>query len=148
MHTVEEVGAGEALAEAEGYLADHGYKPVDGAAGSWERGGALGSLFAMSMDRLPTEVALQAEGVDAGAKLTLRYRVNDFGQFITTTNRRFWDLEAAELADRAAGRPPDLARRLKYEADARRDLRRFVLMSAVFAVGVSALIVGLARWSL
>lgn len=145
---VDGVAAEDALRGAHAYLQEHGYRAPDEAGQAWVRGGALGSLFAMAMDRLPTQLALQAASGAGGARLTLRYTVNDFGQFITTTNRRFWDIEAAELADQAAGREPDLARRLSYEAEARRDARRFVLMSAALAVGVSALIVGLARWSL
>ncbi len=145
---VEGVDPDDALARAGEYLAEQGYsaKPGEGAP-TWQRGESLGGLFAMAMRRLRTEVALEAVPREDGVRLTLRYTVNDFGQFITATNRRFWDVEAAEVTDHADGLPVNTQRRAAYAADARRDARRFVLVSTAFALAASALIVGLA-WSL
>lgn len=145
---VEGVVPDNAMTKAGQFLAEAGYAPLPGGTcPTWQRGGNLGTLFAMTMDRLRTEVSIEAKPGASGSRLTLRYQVYDFGQFITKTNRRFWDVEAGEVGDHVAGKDPNLDRRRAYVEDARRDSRRFVLVSTVLAAALSALIVGLA-WSL
>jgi len=148
VHDVEGVEPSVALRLAGEYLGRHGYASEGAApALTWRRGDSLAGLFAMGMERLGTELVLEASGDDEGTRLTLRYVVKDFGQFITATNRKFWDLEAAEVADHAAGAPADRARRDAYQIEARRDARRFVGISSLLAALLSGLILALA-WSL
>jgi hypothetical protein len=99
------------------------------------------------MRRLRTRLELEISPQTSGSRLTLRYDVGDFGQFITATNRRFWDVEASELGDAAADLPRDDSRRSRYDADARRAARAFLGWSLLAATGLSTVIVGLI-WSL
>jgi len=101
----------------------------------------------MDMGRLRTRLDVQTSPLANGSRLTLRYEVGDFGQFITATNRRFWDVEASELGDAAADLPRDDDRRSRYDADAQRAARAFLGWSLVAATALSAVIIGLA-WSL
>ena len=139
----------DALDRVRAQLPERRFAPETGgdAPGAWKRGGGWRSLFAMDMAHLRTRLEIETSPLPAGSRLTLRYEVGDFGQFITATNRQFWDVEASELADAAAGLPRDETRRSRYDADAARAARAFLAWSLVAATGLSAVIIGVV-WSL
>ena len=144
VHLVADRDSAAVLRRAEAHLERLGYARE---AARWRRGTAWGGLGALSMDRLGTEVIAEVAPEGDGTRLNLRYRVRTFGQFITKTNRRFWDLEAEEVTQSARGGAPDVARRALYEREAKKDLRRFLAVSAMVATGLAAGIVALA-WRL
>ncbi len=142
------VAPDQALERIRAQLSGRDFAPeADDAPRTWRRGGGWRSLFAMDMRRLRTRLEVEISPLAVGCRLTLRYEVGDFGQFITATNRRFWDVEASELGDAAADLPRDDDRRSRYNADAHRAARAFLGWSLVAATALSAVLIGLV-WSL
>lgn len=140
----EGMGAAEAGRRAGEALLRLGYSPAGD--GMYRRGTAWAGLLALSMGRLRTVVRIDADE-GSGCRLTIRYDIDTFGQFVTRTNRRFWDVEVDDLLDLVRSGQADPARRAAYDADARRDRGRFLLVGAAVAAAGAAGIVALA-WRL
>ena len=138
------VTAAEASERAADYLGGRGYRRGGRTdePGWFQRGWPLAGLLAMSMARLRTRAHLTTEAVAGGVQMTVRYDVDTFGQLITETNRRYWDIEVDELCDRVEGRT-ELDRWAAYAEQARQDDWRFLLVSLAIAAACGAVAVGL-----
>lgn len=137
-----------ALARVESFLGERGYQPVTGVPCAYVRGRRLAGLTTFDMARLFTRVEVSARPASDGAELSLRFMVDTFGQWISETNRRFWELETEDLFDAAHGRSCSAGRLESYRSEARRDTLRFVVTSMLLSVICFMLVwaIGRASW--
>lgn len=144
-----EVSPERALERAVDYLLGRGYLALGGASTElrFGRGRALAGLYTMTrMDRLPTRLSLCVRAQGDGSEVDLRYDVGTFGQLVTETNRRFWDVEVDDLLDHIRGHA-EPRRWTAYERAARRDAVVFVLISLVTAVACCGIAMLLYRYT-
>ena len=146
--TVAGVAEELALARVDSFLAERGYQPLAGVPQAYVRGSRRAGLITFDMAKLFTRLEISTRRSETGAELSLRFMVDTFGQWISETNRRFWDLETDDLFDAADGRPWSAERLETYRRAARRDTLRFVTTSLLLSVVCFLLVwaIGLASW--
>jgi len=131
--------AAQATLSARGFVAQPAPSSTGGL--TLRRGSLWGNLFGFRMDRLAQELRVNTEPEPGGGlRVSLHYEIDTRGQFVSAADLRFFEEEAAAVAQALAGDSSGLGPLAAYPRRARRKMAALLLGLAAMGAALGGLL--------